>query len=46
MMERLAKVWEDPANRAKLLWRLWLISTGFTMFGFAVMFYLILFPHR
>jgi hypothetical protein len=46
MIERLAKVWDDPANRAKLLWRLWIVSTGFTLFGFAVMFYLVLFPHH
>lgn len=43
MIERLASAWEDPARRARLLRRLWLISTGFTLFGFAVMFYLLLF---
>jgi len=40
-MERLASAWEDPARRAMILRRLWLVSTGFTLFGFAVMFYLI-----
>ena len=40
-MERLAAAWEDPARRAMILRRLWLVSTGFTLFGFAVMFYLI-----
>jgi len=39
-MERLASAWEDPARRAMILRRLWLVSTGFTLFGFAVMFYL------
>jgi len=40
-MERLASAWEDPARRAMILRRLWLVSTGFTLFGFAVMLYLI-----
>ncbi len=40
-MERLVSAWEDPARRAMILRRLWLISTGFTIFGFAVMLYLI-----
>ncbi len=41
VMERLAAAWEDPARRAMILRRLWLVSTGFTIFGFAVMLYLI-----
>jgi len=45
-MKRIERSWEEPEGRAKLLWRLWLISTGFTLFGFAVMFYLIVFAHR
>ena len=40
-MERFAAAWDDPARRAIILRRLWLVSTGFTLFGFAVMFYLI-----
>ncbi len=40
-MERLVSAWEDPARRAMILRRLWLVSTGFTIFGFAVMLYLI-----
>jgi hypothetical protein len=44
MIARLAARWEDPARRAKLLWRLWLVSTGFTLFGFGVIFYRILVP--
>jgi len=40
-MDRLAAAWEDPWRRARLIRYLWLISTGFTVFGFAVMFYLI-----
>jgi len=40
-MDRLAAAWEDPRHRARLLRHLWLISTGFTAIGFAVMSYLI-----
>jgi len=40
-MERLVAAWQDPARRAMILRRLWLVSTGFTLFGFAVMLYLI-----
>jgi hypothetical protein len=39
MIARLAVRWEDPAKRAHLLWFLWIISTGFTLFGFGVIFY-------
>lgn len=38
MIARLALRWEDPAKRARLLLWFWLISTGFTLFGFAVIF--------
>ncbi len=44
-MERLLAAWEDPARRAMILRRLWLVSTGFTLFGFAVMLYLIWASH-
>ena len=44
-MKRLAATWEDPARRAMLLRRLWLVSTGFTLFGFVVMLYLIWASH-
>ena len=40
-MDRLVADWEDPRHRAHLRRYLWLISTGFTVFGFAVMSYLI-----
>lgn len=43
MISRLETVWNDPARRARLLWGLWLVSTAFTLFGFAVIFYRILF---
>ena len=43
MIDRLESAWANPATRAKLLWRLWIISTGFTLFGFAVIFYVLLF---
>ncbi|HYS99546.1 MAG TPA: hypothetical protein VEO20_02670 [Thermoplasmata archaeon] len=43
MIDRFAAAWADPLQRARLLRYLWLISTGFTMFGFAVIFYLVLF---
>ena len=44
MMARLESAWEDPADRARLLWLLWLVATGFTLFGFAVIFYRFFFP--
>ncbi len=40
-MERLAKAWENPEQRARLLRWMWLLSTGFMLFGFAVIFYLL-----
>ena len=40
-MDRLAAAWEDPRHRAHLRRYLRLISTGFTVFGFAMMSYLI-----
>jgi hypothetical protein len=43
-MERLERAWERPEQRARLLKWMWIISTGFMLFGFAVMFYL-LFVH-
>ena len=39
MMARLEAAWQDPADRARLLWMLWLVATCFTLFGFAVIFY-------
>jgi len=44
MIARFAAAFEDPARRAGLLRLFWLISTGFTLFGFAVIFYRIFFP--
>jgi len=44
MIQRVAGRWEDPAQRARLLWLLWLVSTGFTLFGFGVIFYRFFFP--
>jgi phage shock protein PspC (stress-responsive transcriptional regulator) len=44
MMDRLAARWDDPMRRARLLRWLWLVSTGFTLFGFGVIFYRIFFP--
>jgi len=44
MIHRLASRWEDPARRARLLRLLWLVSTGFTLFGFGVIFYRFFFP--
>ncbi|HYT00413.1 MAG TPA: hypothetical protein VEO20_07070 [Thermoplasmata archaeon] len=43
MMGRFAAAWDDPIRRAKILRSLWWISTGFTLFGFAVIFYRVLF---
>ncbi len=44
MIGRLAARFEDPRQRARLLRLLWAISTGFTLFGFGVIFYRIFFP--
>jgi hypothetical protein len=44
MIARFGARWEDPARRARLLLWLWLVSTGFTLFGFGVIFYRVLFP--
>ncbi len=44
-MERLARAMENPERRVQLLKWMYLISTGFMLFGFAVMFYLV-FVHR
>jgi hypothetical protein len=44
MMARLSFPSNDPAKRARLLWLLWLVSTGFTLFGFSVIFYRFFFP--
>ena len=42
MLERMMKRYSDPARRARLVWWLWVISTAFTLFGFAVILYLVL----
>ncbi len=39
-MERLERAWANPEQRARLLRWMWLVSTGFTLLGFAVIFYL------
>jgi len=44
MIGRLAARWDDPMRRARLLRWLWLVSTGFTLFGFGVILYRIFFP--
>lgn len=45
MINRFREAWEDPARRARLLRWFWLLSTGFTLFGFVVIFYLLLISH-
>jgi phage shock protein PspC (stress-responsive transcriptional regulator) len=40
-MERLERAWENPAQRARMLRWMWLVSTGFTLLGFGVIFYLL-----
>ncbi len=40
-MERLERAWANPEHRARLLKWMYIISTGFMLFGFAVMFYLL-----
>ncbi len=43
MIARVVAAWDTPERRARLLVYLWLISTGFTLFGFAVIFYRVFF---
>ena len=43
-MERLARAWDNPEQRARILRWMWLLSTGLMLLGFAVIFYLLLFP--
>ena len=40
-MERLARAWDNAEQRARLLRWMWLISTGFMLFGFVVILYLL-----
>lgn len=40
MIARAASAFEDLARRARIMRRLWIVSTLFTLFGFAVMLYL------
>jgi len=40
-MERLERAWDNPEQRARLLRWMWIVSTGFTLLGFAVIFYLL-----
>ncbi len=40
-MEWLERAWENPERRARILKWLYIISTGFTLLGFAVIFYLV-----
>ncbi len=40
-MERLERAMQNPERRARILKWMYLISTGFMLFGFAVMFYLV-----
>lgn len=40
-MERLERAWDNPEQRARLLRWMWLLSTGFMLLGFAVMFSLL-----
>ena len=44
MIARFARAWDEPAGRARIIWLFWLISTGFTLFGFGVIFYRAFFP--
>jgi phage shock protein PspC (stress-responsive transcriptional regulator) len=40
-MEWLERAWENPEQRAHILRWLWLVSTGFTLLGFALIFYIV-----
>jgi len=39
MIERLESIWQKPEARARILKWVWLISTGFVLFGFALIIY-------
>ena len=41
MIDRAVAAFEDPERRARLVRWFWLISTGFTLFGFGVIGYLL-----
>jgi len=41
MIERAKDAFEDPQSRARAMRWLWLVSMAFTLFGFAVMAYLV-----
>lgn len=41
MIERTQLALADERSRARVLKWLWIVSTAFTLFGFAVMFYLL-----
>ena len=43
-MERLERAWENPEQRARILKWMWLVSTGFTLLGFAVILYFLFGP--
>ena len=40
-MRRLAKAWDDPQQRARILRWMWLLTTRFQVLGFAVKLYLL-----
>lgn len=42
MIDRFAAAWEDPASRTRLLRWFWIVSTLFTLTGFALILYLVL----
>ena len=42
MLDRLIAKYSEPERRARLVWWLWVISSAFTLFGFAVILYLVL----
>jgi phage shock protein PspC (stress-responsive transcriptional regulator) len=43
MLEWMMERYSDPARRARLMMWLWIVSTGFMLFGFAVILYIIIF---
>ena len=42
MIRRFEAAWEDPASRTRILRWFWIVSTGFTLLGFALILYLVL----
>ena len=43
MLDKLKEKYSDPEKKARLAWWFWIVSTAFMLFGFAVIFYIVVF---